>query len=224
MRRQIRQIGTLPPLQRDTAKIVPNSVILGGKTEATNVVGTALDGAITITRIADNVPVYDTSLRITVTEAGKFKIKNVDTGYETEVKDASASDVTVTDFHGLSILVESGLNGAVADDICDVNVWGDSSYIVPGTILGRIKNEASDFYGMFEPIKSDLTQYDILRVCGGMIETNKANFVAPISDTMNTDDRYTVDVYVFGQVFESVCRDINMTDNAKARLDGIVWE
>lgn len=224
MRHAIRQIGTLPPLQRATAQIIPMSAILGGKAEKTNVIGNALADLITISRVSDLMPVYDMNLRVTCTSTGKFKIENVDTGYVTTEKDATSSQVEITEFSGIKITVASGLTGAVADDICDIGVYGDSTFIVPGTILGRIKDEKNDYFGQFEPIKSDLTKYDVLRVCGGTVETNKANFVAPVSDTMNNDDKYTVDVYVFGQVIENVCRSINMTNDAKKKIEGIVWE
>lgn len=224
MNREIKQISRLQPLQRDTAIVVPMSTIKGGASEAINVVGTKLSTAIKVERVNDLIPVMDTSLRFTVTETGKFTVANVDTGYTTETKDASSADAVLTEFPGLKITVASGLKSAVANDICDVNVIGDSTYIVPGTILGRIKDSNSDYFGQYEPVGSDITKYDIFRVCGGVIETNKANFVAPISNTMNTDDRYTVDVYVFAQVIESVCRGINLTDDIKAKMQGIVWE
>lgn len=224
MKRSIRQINRLTPLLRDTAQIVPNSTIKGGKAILTDVVGTALSKLIKVERVADNLPVIDTNLRFTVTETGKFKVQNVDTGYETAVKDATSANVTITDFSGLKITVTSGLAGTTANDICDVSIYGDSSYIVPGTILGRIKDEASDYFGHFEPVGSDINKYDIFRVCGSTIETNKANFLAPVESTMNNDDRYTVDVLVFAQVIEAVCKDINLTDAIKAKITGIVWE
>lgn len=225
MKREIRQISTLPPLQRDTAQIVPKSYILGGAYEATDVVGTKISGAITVERVADNMPVLDTSLRFVCTETGKFTVTNQETGYVTEEKNATSADVVITEFAGLNITVDKTKFAlASADDICDVAIIGDSTYIVPGTILGRINVNGNTNNGKYEPIGSVLTKYDVLRVCGGTIETDKANFVAPVSNTMNTDDRYTVDVYVFGQVIESVCRAINMTDGAKAKLQGIVWE
>ena len=223
MRREVRQISRLTPLQRDTAIVVPNSFIKGGATIKTDVVGSALSKAITVERLNDLIPVLDTSLRFLVTATGKFKVTNVDTGYVTGEKDASSADVVITDFSGIKITVKTGLSSAVADDICDVSVVGDSTYIVPGTILGRI-NDSSDYKGKWEPVGSDLTKYDIFRVCGGTIETNKQNYVAPISNTMNNADNYTVDVYVFAQVIESVCRSINLTDDIKAKIQGIVWE
>lgn len=158
MRHAIRQIGTLPPLQRATAQIIPMSAILGGKAEKTNVIGNALADLITISRVSDLMPVYDMNLRVTCTSTGKFKIENVDTGYVTTEKDATSSQVEITEFSGIKITVASGLTGAVADDICDIGVYGDSTFIVPGTILGRIKDESNDYFGQFEPIKSDLTK------------------------------------------------------------------
>lgn len=224
MNRAIKQISKLPPLQRDTAIIVPMSTIKGGQSVATDVVGTALSGAITVSRVDDALPVLDTSLRFTVTDTGKFTVTNVDTGYQTTEKDATSADVTLTEFSGLNITVKSGLNSAVANDICDLNIIGDSTYIVPGTILGRIKDSESEYYGKWEPVGSVLTKYDIFRVCGGTIETNKANYIPSVSNTVNMDDKYTVDVYVFGQVNENVCREINLTDDIKAKMQGIVWE
>lgn len=224
MNRQVRQISRLTPLQRDTAIVVPMSSIKGGKAEMTDVVGDKLSTAITVERTSDALPVFDTSLRFTVTAAGKFTVANVDTGYVTTEQDATSAAVVLTEFSGLKITVASGLKSAVANDICDVNIIGDSTYIVPGTILGRIKDTNSDYFGKWEPVGSDITKYDIFRVCGGTIETNKANHIPAVSNTMNMDDKYTVDVYVFGQVIESVCRDINLTDAIKAKMQGIVWE
>ena len=227
MKREIRQLGTLPPLQRDTAQIIPMSYIKGGTFVADNVVGSVLKDAIKVERVSDKMPVVDTPLRIlataTNTNTNKFTITNQETGYVTAELDASTVDAVCSDFGGLKItIISANLTGVAADDICDVSIMGDSTYIVPGTILGRVKT--GDYAGKYEPIGSDLSAYDVLRVCGGTIETNKSNFVSPIYNTMNNDDRFTVDVYVFGQVFESVCRSINMTDDAKARLQGIVWE
>lgn len=224
MNRSVKQISRLAPLQRDTAIVVPMSTIKGGQTEITNIVGTALSKAITVERVDDALPVLDTSLRFVVTATGKFKVTNVDTGYQTTEKDASSAAVVLTEFSGLKITVASGLNSAVANDICDVSIFGDSTYIVPGTILGRIKDMDSTYYGRWEPVGSDITKYDIFRVCGGTIETNKANYIPAASNTMNMDDNYTVDVYVFGQVIESVCKEINLTDAIKAKMQGIVWE
>lgn len=223
MNRQVRQISRLTPLQRDTAIVVPMSTIKGGKAEMTDVVGT-LGIAIKVERTSDALPVFDTSLRFLVTDAGKFTVTNVDTGYVTAEQDATSADVVLTEFSGLKITVVSGLNSAVANDICDVNILGDSTYIVPGTILGRIKDANSDYFGRWEPVGSDIAKYDVFRVCGGTIDTNKANHIPAVSNTMNMDDKYTVDVYVFGQVIESVCRDINLTDEIKAKMQGIVWE
>lgn len=224
MNRQVRQISRLTPLQRDTAIVVPMSTIKGGKTEMTDVVGEKLSTVIKVERTSDALPVFDTSLRFLVTETGKFTVTNVDTGYVTTEQDASSADVVLTEFSGLKITVASGLASAVANDICDVNILGDSTYIVPGTILGRIKDTKSDYFGRWEPVGSDITKYDVFRVCGSTVETNKANHIPAVSNTMNMDDKYTVDVYVFGQVIESVCRDINLTDEIKAKMQGIVWE
>lgn len=223
MKREIRQIGTLPPLQRDTAQIIPMSSIKGGSFVANDIVGTVLKGAIKIERIDDKIPVVDTPLRILATAANKFKITNQETGYTTAELDTSTTNAVCNDFGGLKITIDNTkLTGVAADDICDVSIIGDSTYIVPGTILGRVKT--GEYKGKYEPIGSDLDNYDVLRVCGGTIETNKANFVAPVLNTMNNDDRYTVDVYVFAQVSETICRSINMTDDAKSKLQGIVWE
>ena len=149
---------------------------------------------------------------------------NLDTNVTSSEYNASSSNVVVKDIYGIEITVASGLTGVTEGDIVDVEIIGDSTYIVPGTILGRIKDSESDNFGKFEPIGSDLTKYDILRVCGGTIETNKQNFVAPVSDVTNNADNYTVDVYVFAQVIEEACRAINLTDDAKKRIEGIVWE
>ena len=225
MKRQVKQISKLPPLQRDTAMIVPNSTIKGGSFDAVDVVGNNFSSIIKIERVNDKLPVLDTNLRFVATAASKFTITNVDTGYVTAEQDASSADVTVVDFAGIKITIASAdASKFVADDICDISVIGDSTYIVPGTILGRIKDENSQYHGWYEPIGSDLTQYDILRVCGGTIETNKANLVAAASDIMNNDNKYTVDVYVFGQVYKHVCSEINLTDDAEKMIQGIVWE
>jgi len=223
MKRQIKQISVLPPLQRGTAIIVPNSYIKGGQSEKTDVVGEALSEAITVVRVSDSILVPDQTLRFTVTETGKFKVSDTSTGYVSDVQDATSAAVVITTFPGLKITVAQGLNSAVADDICDVSVYGDSTYIVPGTILGRIKDTNSEYCGRYEPIGSDLTKYDHICVCGGTVETNKQNFIAPVDLSVNNDDRLTVDYYVFAEVIESVCKEINLTDTAKAKISGIAW-
>ena len=223
MKRQIRQISVVPPLQRGTLTVIPMSTIKGGKSVKTNVVGTKLADAIEVKRVSDAIAVSDTTLRFTVTSANKFKVSDTNTGYESEELDASTKPSVLTAFGGLKIVVNQNLNGAVASDICDVSIYGDSTYIVPGTILGRIKDEKSSYYGKYEPVGSDLTKYNHFVVCGGMLETNKQNNVAPVSDTINGDDSYTVDYYVFAEVIESVCRDINLTDDIKAKITGIAW-
>lgn len=223
MKRQIRQISVLPPVQRGTANIVPMSTIKGGQSTKTNVVGTALDGAITVERVSDDIAVQDTTLRFIVTETGKFKVVDTNSGYDSGVQDATSAAVILTQFGGLKITVAQNLNSAVADDICDVSIYGDSTYIVPGTILGRIKDENSDYFGKYEPVGSTISKYDHFVVCGGTIETNKQNYIAPVSDTVNNDDSYTVDYYVFAEVIESVCKSINLTDAIKAKINGIAW-
>lgn len=225
MKRPVRQISRLAPLQRDTAKVVPNSTIKGGNFETNNIVGTKLSDAITVTRIDDKLPVNDTNLRIIATAENRFTVSNVDTGYVTTEKDASVAAVEIIEFSGVKITIDNTkLTGVAANDICDVYIMGDSTYIVPGTILGRIKDTSSDYYGWYEPVGSKLDDYDVFRVCGGTVETNKADMVAPVMNVMNNDDKYTVDVYVFAQVIESVCRDLNLTDEIKAKMQGIVWE
>lgn len=223
MKRKIRQISILPPLQRGTAQLVPNSFIKGGQSEKTDVVGEALSKAITVSRVSDAILVPDQTLRFVVTAAGKFKVSDPSTGYESAELDATSAAVTITTFPGLSIVVASGLNSAAKDDICDVSVIGDSTYIIPGTILGRIKNTSSDNYGKYEPVGSDTSLYDRFVVCGGTADTNKQNYIAPNAMTENNDDRMTVDYYVFGEVIESACKAINLTDNIKKNIYGINW-
>lgn len=223
-KRKITQISRIQPLQRDTAKVIPNSYVLGGLKQIIDVIGTAFGALLTVNRVSDVNAVYDGTYRFTCTGTGKFKVTNLDTNVTSAEYNASSSEVTVKDIYGIEVKVASGLTGVTEGDIVDVEIIGDSTYIVPGTILGRIKDSESDNFGKFEPIGSDLTKYDILRVCGGTIETNKQNFVAPVSDVTNNADNYTVDVYVFAQVIEEVCRAINLTDDAKKRIEGIVWE
>lgn len=223
MRRTVKQISILPPVQRGTVKVVPNSYIKGGKSHIVNVVGTKLKDAITIERIDDKIFCPDGLFRIEVTSANKVVVENIDTGYKTAEKDAGAGAVTITDFSGIKIKIAQNLNGASVHDTADVSVIGDSTYIVPGTILGRINDVHNSYFGMYEPVGSTITQYDNFRVCGGALETNRQNLVAPVSNTIVNDDNNTVDVYIFAEVIESVCKEINLTDAIKAKMYGINW-
>lgn len=222
-KRRIRQISTLPPVQRDTAQVVANSYILGGLDQKVNVVGTAFGDLISVARVSDLTHVYDGAYRFACTEAGKFTVENIETGVKSAVKDATSAAVVITDIvPGITVTVASGLTGVVVGDTVDVYFQGDSTYIVPGTILGRLKEGVN--VGKWEPVGSDITKYDLFRVCGGTIETDKSRNISPNSDTYMLDDKFTVDVYVFGQVSEAVCKDINLTDAIKAKMQGIVWE
>lgn len=220
--RKIQQISVLPPLQRDTAIVVPNSRILGGVEKTIDVVGSKLGALITVERISDAVRVYADVLRFECTEAKKFKVTNAE-GAEIATGDATSANVVITTVQGLKITVASGLTGVVVGDIAEVHIIEDSTYIVPGTILGRVKDENSTYYGKWMPVGSDISKFDIFRVCGGTLETDKSRLVPASSDTMMVADNYTVDVYVVAEVIESVCKSINLTDDIKAKMQGIIW-
>lgn len=223
-KRKIKQISKIQPLQRDTAHLIPNSYILGGLDKIIDVIGSKFAELITVARVSDANPVYDGVYRFTCTGTGKFTVTNMNTNVTSSEYNATSQNVVATDAYGITMTVAGGMTGVTEGDSCDVYIIGDSTHIIPGTILGRIKDENSDNFGKFEPIGSDLEKYDVLRVCGGTVETDKENFTAPVSDSMVNADNYAVDVYIFAQVIESVCREINMTDDAKKRIEGIVWE
>ncbi len=223
--RKVKMVQRIQPLQMDTAVVKPNSVISGKVEQIINVVGTEFSKAIKAERFNEAYPIVDGVYRFTCTDTGKFTITNTKTGQVSQVYDATSSNVVTTnDLVGLKVTVTSGLTGVVAGDYTDVYVVGDSTYIVPGTILGKIKDKDNVYYGKYEPIGSDLSKYEHLRVCAGTLETDKQKLVPQTSMIHQLSDTLTVSVFVFAQLIESVCRDINMTDDAKAQLTGIVWE
>lgn len=225
MSRKHQIVSKIQPLQLDTVHLVKGSYIKGGFEKTIDLVGTTFSTLITVERVSDNTPVFEGTYRFTCSETGKFKVTDMKTGSNIGTEyDASSADAVITDLYGLKITVTSGLTGVVADDICDVYITGDSTYIVPGTVLGRIKDDTSPNVGKYEPIGSDLTKYDVLRICAGAVETNPQNFVPGISNTVNNMDNDTTSVYVFAQLIEEACRSINLTDDAKAMINGIVWE
>lgn len=223
MSRKVQDPSRLTPLQMDTAILVPRTTLPGIISTPTNVVGETLAGLITATRTSYGLPLVDGTYRVEIVGDGsKFKVTNMDTGFESEETSPAADPIT-TLIPGVSLTI-AALTGCVAGDYADIDVFGDTTYIVPGTVLGRLKDGTNK--GKYEvAIDPNIEKYDILRICAGTLETDpdKRRIGSDGSSMMVNADTMTVSVYVFAQLSKSIVDGVNMTDKMREKIQGIVW-
>lgn len=222
MARQIKSPSRLQPIQMDTALIVPGTTLPGIIGTPKNMVGTTFASKITLARISEGIPMPEGTYRFEVTAENKYKVTNVNTGFISAEQTKGDSAVT-TLIPGVSVTI-SDMTGCVAGDYVDVDVAGDTTFLVPGTILGQLTT--GTYAGRYEVAKeSNLANYRNVRVCAGTIETDaaKRGIGSDGSNLMINSDTLTVAVYVFAQLDLEVVESVNMTANMKAKLNGIVW-
>lgn len=226
MSRKIQNPSKIQPLQMDTAIIVPKSTVPGVIGAAKNIVGSKLASLIKADRISFGIPMPNGTYRFEVVSDGgatKYVVTNIDTGFKSAPTDVSATPNT-TLIPGVSVTVEA-LTDCVAGDYADVTVLGDTTFIVPGTVLGRLKNGANK--GKYVVANdTDIDSYDAIRISAGTLETDpdKKRIGSDGSSTIVNADTMTVAVYVFAQLTKSVCEDINLTTALEAKIKGIVWD
>lgn len=214
--------SVLQPLQMDTAIVVPKSVLPGLIGDVKNVTGSTLAGLVDLSRISYGMPMPTGTYRIEVVEDGKYKVTNVETGFSS-AEVAPAADGNTTLIPGVAVKIPA-LTGCVAGDYAEVDVFGDTTYIVPGTVLGRLKTGPNA--GKYEvAVDPNIGNYDIVRIASGALETDssKKGIGSDGSSMMVNADTLTVSVYVFAQLKEDVCKNVNMTDALKDKIQGIVW-
>jgi len=216
--RVVKEIYKVQPLQIDTVELVPNSVIRGFVNTPVDVVGTKLADKITL--ILNGLALVDGTYEIvcTLTGAagvGTYKIVNVDTGFESA--DIVSGVLNSNTISGVTVLVSDCLT-VTANDKAVINVVGDQTYIIPGTVLGKLKTGTQT--GKWRPVlpndNIDVT-FSQLRIASGFQETDKSKTVLPSGYESNLSNVFTIDVVVFGQIYESVCNGINLKAIAPSR-------
>lgn len=212
----------LQPLQMDTAILVPKSTLPGLIGDVKDVVGKTLGGLITLERTSYGIPMPDGRYRFECTAEGKYKVTNLDTGFESEVQTPGTDGVT-TLVPGITVKL-ADMTGVVAGDYADVDVYGDTTYIIPGTVLGRLNSGPNK--GKYEvAIDTNIAKYDIVRIAAGALETdaNKRGIGSDGSSMMVNADTLTVSVYVYAQLSKEVVQGVNMTEALEKKIQGIVW-
>lgn len=221
--RKMKQIFKLQPLQIDTVELLPMSAVPGILKTPVDVVGTSIKKNTTLSRTEGNIPLIDGTYQIKATGAGKVVVLDV-------VRGTSSGEYTVDSSNG--VVIKDAVPGATitltkdaasnSGDIAEFEVVGDQTYIIPGTILGRIKEGANA--GKWKPVsETNLEGYDQFRIASTAQETDKTKTVLPHGYEVNLSDVFTIDVIVYGQIYEGVCRDINLTDALKAKMPFIAW-
>lgn len=226
MARKIIDPSILSPLQMDTAIIVPNATVPGVIEEARNVVGSVLGGKIVTKRTSAGLPLPGGSYRFEIINSGAaYRVTNLETGF-TSADVTPEANPNLTLIPGVSVTVPD-LTGCVDGDYADVDILGDSTFIIPGTVLGKLNSGANK--GRFEVATDEnlaAGKYDFIRISSGTLETDasKRTIGSDGGTTSVTADTLTVAVYVFAQLKKAVCQNVNLTSAMEAKLQGIVWQ
>lgn len=220
--RKIKQIFKIQPLQIDTVELLPGCKVPGIIGAVVDVVGTTLKAKTTVVRAIGNIPLIDGIYQIKVTNTGKVTVFDMENGTSSAEYTVGEGIEIVDAVPGVKITIAKDA-GATLGDIAEFEVVGDQTYIIPGTILGRIATGANA--GKWRPVLSDadMSNFDCYRVASTVQETDKKKTVLPHGYEVNLSSVYTIDVIVYGQIFESVCRGINLTDAIKAKMPFIAW-
>lgn len=221
--RKMKQIFKLQPLQIDTVELLPMSAVPGILKTPVDVVGTSIKANTTLSRATGNIPLIDGVYQIKATKAGKVVVLDTVRGTSSAEYAVDATNgVTISDAVPGAVITLTKDAAATAGDIAEFEVVGDQTYIIPGTVLGRISTGANA--GKWKPVsETDLSGYDQFRIASTTQETDKTKTVLPHGYEVNLSDVFTIDVIVYGQIYESVCRDINLTDDLKAKMSFIAW-
>lgn len=219
----VRPIFKIQPLQTDTVQLIPGCSLRGKIGEPVDVVGDKLADAITLER-NPNIPLQDGVYRLECVNVGSESspslmaaVENVATGQTSGTFDAGASAQKGI-LAGIDITLSS-LASVSAGDYAEFEVTGDQTYIVPGTVLGRVKGTKT-----WKPAYDDeIDSFDEFRVAQTFQETDKTKTVLPHGYEFSVSQVYTIAVVVYGQLIESACRAVNLSDNLKAKMPWYVW-
>lgn len=219
----VRPIFKIQPVQTDTVQLIPNCALRGKIGEPVDVVGDALAAKITLERNA-NIPLRDGVYRVEYVNTGTeespslaFVVENIDTGV---VSGSFAADGNANQgiIGGINLSI-SDATGVSEGDYAEFEVTGDQTYIVPGTVLGRVKGTKN-----WKPAYDDeIESFDEFRVAQTFQETDKSQTVLPHGYEFSVSQVYSIAVVVYGQLIESACRAINLTDDLKAKMPWYVW-
>lgn len=225
--RKIKQIFKIQPLQIDTVELLPMSAVPGIMKAVVDVTGTGLADAVSLSRLDGNIPLLDGNYQIKVTSEKKVTISDLTRGTVSAEYDCTAATdeapVVISDAIPGAKLSVKNITSVAQGNMAEVEIIGDQTYIIPGTILGRIKSGMNA--GKWKPVsESDISGYDCFRIASTVQETDKTKTVLPHGYESNLSDVFTIDVIVYGQIYESVCRDINLTDDLKKQLSFIAWQ
>jgi hypothetical protein len=225
MTKPLQKIYRLQPLQLDTAILTPMSYIRGTIGAPFNIVGTALAALVTPSRVlTSSLPTGKYQITVTTVGAvgvGAYTVTDLTHGLTSAAVLTSATAQTGL-IPGVSLIVSSTTGTAVGDS-AEFDVDGDQTWIIPGTVLGRYSSGANQ--GKWAPAYDDtIANFDIFRVANGFQETNKQALVPYNSREAIISDQLATSVIVFGTLSDANCRLINLTNNLKAQLTGIVWE
>ena len=221
MSRMQRTIFKLQPLQADTVQLVPNSYIPGIIGSPNDLQGSALAAKVTLSR-NPNVRMRDGVYRIAVTAVGAagtgaYTITEQESGQQTGVIATAATKVAGL-VGGIDVLV-TDTTGCAVGDYCEFEVTGDQTFIIPGTVLGRVAGTHT-----WKPASdATIASFDAFTIAAGTCETDKTQTVQPDGYETSVSQVYSITVVVYAQVIEAACRAVNLTDNLKAKLQHIAW-
>lgn len=219
----VRPIFKIQPLQTDTVQLIPGCSLRGKIGDPVDVVGDKLAEQITLTR-NPNIPLPDGVFRVecvnvseTATPSLAVVVSNVATG-QTSGSFAPGNTAQKGILAGIDIKV-AALTDVAEGDYAEFEVTGDQTYIVPGTVLGRVKGTKT-----WKPAYDDeIDSFDEFRVAQTFQETDKTKTVLPHGYEFSVSQVFTIAVVVYGQLIESACKAINLTDNLKAKMPWYVW-
>lgn len=227
--RKIKPITPKAPLMIDTVKLAPKCSIPGKVEYKKDIVGDAFADLITITT-NPSIPLLEGIYNIEVVKVsdtdvtGQYSVYDVTRNVLTGPINVSASANTGV-IPGIAIKIET-TEGTEKGDMVQIKVIGDQTFIIPGTILGKVVSDNDPRKGLWIPATDSLLSSAIIgpvAVANSCQETDKSKTEIESSFTTPLSDVYTIEVIVYGQVYESVCREINLTDNLKALLPHICW-
>lgn len=224
--RVVKDIFKIQPLQMDTVELAPNTAIQGSIGKVVDVVGTAFAAKVTLA--ANALPMQDGNYEIVVVKAGatgtgSYKVVNIDSGFESAETLTSATPNTQL-IAGVSITVQD-TTGTNPGDKVTFSVIGDQTYIIPGTVVGKIASGSNQ--GKWRAVRStdSLSDFTQFRVAAGFQETDKSKTVLPIGYESNLSNVFTLDVVVYGQIIESAVKAINLDAVAdlKTKMPFYAW-
>lgn len=218
----VRPIFKIQPVQTDTVQLIPNCALRGKIGEPVDVVGDALAAKITLTRNA-NIPLTDGVYRVECVNTGTeqspslaFVVENLNT--QTTSGSFAAGTANQGIIGGINLTI-SNTTGVAEGDYAEFEVTGDQTYIVPGTVLGRVKGTKN-----WKPAYDDeIDSFDEFRIAQTFQETDKSQTVLPHGYEFSVSQVFSIAVVVYGQLIESACRAINLTNNLKAKMPWYVW-